>query len=75
MGREVYDACDGVGFYHPEASDFEMPAEGIRVLVAEAMHGWTLEYTDDLELRDRLEVLTVLNARTAAHNSLLAKDS
>jgi len=51
-----------------------MPPEALRVLTAEAMH-WTLDYADSLELRERLEVLVVLNARTAAHNSLLQKDS
>jgi len=50
-----------------------MPPEGLRVLIAETMH-WTLDYADGLELRERLEVLTVLNARTAAHNSLIGKD-
>ena len=45
-----------------------MPPEALRVLIAEAMH-WTLEYTDSLELKERLEVLTILNARTAAHNT------
>jgi hypothetical protein len=41
-----------------------MPPEAMRVLIAEAMH-WTLDYTDSLELRERLEVLTVLNARAS----------
>jgi hypothetical protein len=49
-----------------------MPSEGLRVLIAEAMH-WTLEYADGLELRERLEVLVVLNARTAAQNSRHAR--
>ena len=43
-----------------------MPPVAMRILVAEAMH-WTLEYVDSLELREVLEVLVVLNARTAAH--------
>ncbi len=50
-----------------------MPPEALRVLTAEAMH-WTLDYTDSLELRERLEVLVVLNARTAAQNSLVQRD-
>jgi hypothetical protein len=45
-----------------------MPAEAARVLLAETMH-WSLEYGDGLELRERLEVFTVLNARTLARNS------
>ena len=50
-----------------------MPPEGIRVLLAEAMH-WTLDYADSLELKERLETFTVLNARTEAQNSRLRKD-
>jgi len=76
LGPEVFGACGGDGgpqWYEPETTNYEMPAEGLRVLVAEAMH-WTLDYADDLELQERLEVLTVLNARTAAQMSRLQKD-
>lgn len=53
--------------------DYEMPPEGMRILIAEAMH-WTLDYADSLELRERLEVLAVLNARTLALNSRLRRE-
>ena len=71
LGADVYVACGGDGgpdYYTPKAAPGEMPPEALRVLIAEAMH-WTLDYTDSLELRERLEVLTVLNARTAAHST------
>lgn len=45
-----------------------MPEEGVRVLLAEAMH-WTLDYADALELKDRLETFAVLNARTMARRT------
>ncbi len=75
LGAETYAACGGEGgpdWYEPEGSDYEMPPEAMRVLIAEAMH-WTLDYTDSLELRDRLEVLVVLNARAAADRSRWGK--
>jgi hypothetical protein len=51
-----------------------MTPEMMRVLLAEAMH-WTLEYTDGLELRDRLEVFAVLSGRNEAqHHQPKAND-
>jgi len=40
----------------------------MRVLIAHEMH-WTLEYTDNTELRDKLEVLAVLSGWNAAQQS------
>jgi hypothetical protein len=71
LGADTFAACGGnggPGWYEPETTDYEMPAEAARVLLAETMH-WSLEYGDGLELRERLEVFTVLNARTLARNS------
>jgi len=76
LGGEVFGACGGEGgpdWYEVKQQDYEMPPEGIRVLLAEAMH-WTLDYADSLELKERLETFTVLNARTEAQNSRLRKD-
>ncbi len=77
LGPDTFAACGGDGgpdWYEPETTEYEMPPEALRVLIAEAMH-WTLDYTDSLELRERLEVLTVLNARTAGHSHRPRKDS
>ncbi len=76
LGADTFGACGGDGgpdWYEPEPAPYEMPPEALRVLTVEAMH-WTLDYADSLELRERLEVLVVLNARTAAQNSLLQRD-
>ena len=76
LGAETFGACGGEGgpyWYEPEAATHEMPPEAMRVLIAEAMH-WTLDYTDSLELRERLEVLTVLNARASAQAHRPEKD-
>jgi len=58
----------GPGWYEPETCDYEMPEAGMRVLIAHEMH-WTLEYTDNTELRDKLEVLAVLSGWNAAQQS------
>lgn len=78
LGPETFAACGGDGgpdWYEPERTEYEMPPEAMRVMIARAMSGWTLEYTDSLELRERLEVLVVLNAQAAAQHSRLHKDN
>lgn len=76
MGAETFAGCGGdggPGWYEPESAEYEMPPEAMRVLLAEAMH-WTLEYGDGLELRERLEVFTVLNGRNEAQHHQPQKD-
>lgn len=76
LGPEIFGACGGDGgpdWYEPEPSEYEMPPEGTRIFLAEAMH-WTLDYGDNLELRERLEIITALNARRAAQISRLHQD-
>jgi len=49
-----------------------MPYEAERILIAHAM-GWTLDYVDSLEVRERAEVMLVLSAWNKAQSDKLTK--